>query len=147
MTATGRETASPHPPSRRRDFGQWACIRPTCDSYFSLIRLAQQSASPHSSGKLQQRPTCDAVSLRSCARGRPSRALRLVAWRRPFAIEQQREGDRTDGERKNGEEDPDAGTHDDEVPSGGRGEHVIDELTDRCWGRVAEVCDVDSLRN
>jgi hypothetical protein len=39
MTATGRVTASPHPPSRRRDFGQWGL----CSARLRLVFLLDQA--------------------------------------------------------------------------------------------------------
>jgi hypothetical protein len=80
MTATGRVTASPAPPSRRRE----------CSARLRLVLLLDQPLrcdrlrfGPAVSCALCRQSTSGAGLLRSCEPRRPSPALNLAAWRRP----------------------------------------------------------------
>src|SRR4029077_18340410 len=61
-----------------------ASLRPARVSYSSLIKPALRTVSPRPTGKLCRQSTCGAGLLRSCEPRRPSPALNLAAWRRPF---------------------------------------------------------------
>src|SRR6516164_9979308 len=85
MTATGRVTASPAPPSQRRDFGQFGPLfGPLASRISSLIKPALRLASLRPSGKLCRQSTCGAGLLRSWEPRRPSPALNPFRSAQPW---------------------------------------------------------------
>src|SRR5262249_10157000 len=89
MTTTGRVTASPDPPSRRRDFGHWASVQPGCvldllHVYYAAIGPASVHRYVVPSTQIRCRITASLRARATFARFEPRRLATSIPQRLSF---------------------------------------------------------------